>query len=87
MIRLLIVDDHRIFREGIARLMSDEPDIVVAGEASDGPSAMALLRAQPFDVVLLDINMGARSGFDTLAWGSSRRTASLSGPPRRSCAS
>lgn len=66
MIRLLVVDDHTIFRAGVARLMSDEPDIRVTGEAADGPSALALIRSHPYDVVLLDINMGARSGIDTL---------------------
>lgn len=67
MIDLLLVDDHTIFRAGIARLAADEPDLRVAGEAADGTAALALLRQRPFDVVLLDINMGARNGFDTLA--------------------
>lgn len=67
MTELLIVDDHTIFRAGIARLAGDEPDLRVAAEAGDGATAVALLRQRPFDVVLLDINMGARNGFDTLA--------------------
>jgi two-component system, NarL family, invasion response regulator UvrY len=66
-IRLLVVDDHTIFRAGMARLMSDQPDMRVAGEAPDGPSALALLRQGGFDVVLMDINMGPRSGLATLA--------------------
>jgi len=65
-IRILVVDDHRIFRAGIARLMSDEPDMMVTGEAADGSQALALLRQQPFDVVLMDINMEPRNGIDTL---------------------
>jgi two-component system, NarL family, invasion response regulator UvrY len=67
MIELLVVDDHTIFRAGITRLMSDEPDIRVTGEASDGASALALVRAHRYDVVLMDINMGARNGLETLA--------------------
>jgi two-component system, NarL family, invasion response regulator UvrY len=67
MIRVLVVDDHRIFREGIARLMSDESDMQVAGEAADGATALTMLRSKSYDVVLLDINMGARNGFETLA--------------------
>lgn len=67
MIELLIVDDHNIFRAGIARLMSDEPDIRVVGEAADGPTAISMLRQRGYGVVLMDINMGARSGLDTLA--------------------
>jgi DNA-binding NarL/FixJ family response regulator len=66
-IRLLVVDDHTIFRAGIARLMLDEPDICVTGEAADGASAMALLRSRQYDVVLMDINMGARNGLAVLA--------------------
>lgn len=67
MIRLLVVDDHRIFREGIARLVGDEPDMSVTGEAPDGSEALEMLRSHRYDVVLLDINMGARNGFETLA--------------------
>jgi two-component system, NarL family, invasion response regulator UvrY len=67
MIRLLVVDDHTIFRAGITRLMSDEPDIQVTGEASDGASALAMIRSHPYDVVLMDINMGPRNGLETLA--------------------
>lgn len=67
MIELLIVDDHTIFRAGLQRLISDEPDLRVTGEAADGASALALLRTQRFDVVLMDINMGARNGLETLA--------------------
>lgn len=66
MINLLIVDDHTIFRAGIARLVADESDLHVAAEAADGTEAIALARQQVFDLVLLDINMGARNGFDTL---------------------
>ena len=67
MIELLVVDDHTIFRAGIARLVSDEPDIRVTGEASDGSAAMAMIRAHSYDVVLMDINMGARNGLEVLA--------------------
>jgi two-component system, NarL family, invasion response regulator UvrY len=66
-IRLLVVDDHKIFRAGIARLMLDEPDICVTGEAADGASALALVRSHQYDVVLMDINMGARNGLETLS--------------------
>jgi DNA-binding NarL/FixJ family response regulator len=66
-IRLLVVDDHKIFRAGIARLMLDEPDVCVTGEAADGASALAMVRSHQYDVVLMDINMGARNGLETLA--------------------
>ena len=67
MIDLLVVDDHTIFRAGIVRLMSDEDDIRVTGEAGDAATALAMIRAQRYDVVLLDINLGARNGLETLA--------------------
>lgn len=67
MIDLLVVDDHTIFRAGIARLMSDQPDLRVTGEAADGPSALELVRTRRYGVVLMDINMGARNGLETLA--------------------
>lgn len=63
---ILVVDDHKIFRAGIVRLLSDEPDLRVAGEAGDGAQAIAMLRERPYDLVLLDINMGARGGLETL---------------------
>jgi two-component system, NarL family, invasion response regulator UvrY len=66
-LRLLVVDDHTIFRAGIARLMLDEPDICVTGEAADGAAALVQIRSHQYDVVLMDINMGTRSGLDTLA--------------------
>lgn len=67
MIRVLVVDDHTIFRAGIARLMSDELDVRVSGEAPDGVTAISMLRSGHYDVVLMDINMGPRSGLETLA--------------------
>lgn len=67
MIRILVVDDHTIFRAGIARLVSDEPDLRVTGEAGDGTTALTMMRDQHYEVVLLDINMGSRSGLETLA--------------------
>jgi len=66
-IHILVVDDHTIFRAGIARLVSDEPDLLVTGEAADGATALTMMREQRYDVVLLDINMGPRSGLETLA--------------------
>ncbi len=64
MIRVLVADDHKIFRAGIKRLIEESPDIVVAGEACDGFDAIARLREQKWDVVLLDINMPHKSGLE-----------------------
>jgi DNA-binding NarL/FixJ family response regulator len=64
MIKVLVADDHKIFRAGVKRLIEESPDIEVAGEASDGFDAMAKLRREDWDVVLLDINMPNKSGLD-----------------------
>lgn len=53
--RLLLVDDHPLFRAGLAALLSDQPDLVVAGEAGDGAEAVELLHREPFDVIVLDV--------------------------------
>ena len=66
MIELLVVDDHTIFRSGIRRLLSDETDIRVTGEAADSAEALAAIRSTHFDVVLMDIHLGARNGLETL---------------------
>jgi DNA-binding NarL/FixJ family response regulator len=67
-IRVLIVDDHAIVREGLRSLLTEEPDIEVVGEAKDGEDAVAqVLRREP-DVVLLDLRMpGALDGLAALA--------------------
>jgi DNA-binding NarL/FixJ family response regulator len=66
MIRILIADDHEMFREGIKRICEDNPDIVVAGEASNGIEALDKIAKDEFDVLLLDIAMPGLSGLDTL---------------------
>ena len=67
MIDLLLVDDHTIFRAGLKRLISDEPDMRVTDEAPDGATALTKIRTGHYDVIVLDINMAGRSGLDTLA--------------------
>jgi two-component system response regulator DevR len=63
-IRLLIIDDHDIVREGISSILSQEPDFEVVGEASDGASGLlAVERLQP-SVVLLDMRMPGADGIE-----------------------
>jgi DNA-binding NarL/FixJ family response regulator len=66
-ISVLVVDDHTIFRSGVQRLLLDEADIRMTGEASNGSEALDLIRRNRYDVVLLDINMDGRNGLDVLA--------------------
>jgi PAS domain S-box-containing protein len=60
--RVVIVDDHQIVREGLARLFEFESDIEVVGQAADGPEAIALAEKLEPDVVLMDVNLGEMDG-------------------------
>lgn len=61
-IRLLIVDDHNLFRQGLSRILRDFDQLAIVGEAANGQEALTLLeRVQP-DVVLMDVNMPVLSG-------------------------
>ncbi len=66
MIRVLICDDHLIVRQGIKQILADADDIVLAGEAEDGPQALQRVRLGGIDVVLMDIAMPYRDGLDVL---------------------
>jgi DNA-binding NarL/FixJ family response regulator len=66
LIRLLIADDHAIVRSGLAQIFALTTDVHVAGEACNGLEAMALLRQQSFDVVLMDLNMPGISGSELI---------------------
>jgi len=66
MIRILVVDDHIIVREGLKQILKDEQDIRVEDEASDGFEAMCKIEAGNFDVILMDITMPNMSGLAVL---------------------
>lgn len=61
-IRLLLVDDHPLFRQGVARLLASQPDMQVVGEAGDGEEALAQALAGQPDVILMDIYMPRSDG-------------------------
>jgi len=61
-IRVLVVDDHPLLREGIAAVLAAQPDMLLAAEATDGAEAVALYRQHRPDVVLMDIQMPAMDG-------------------------
>jgi DNA-binding NarL/FixJ family response regulator len=65
-IRLLIVDDHPVVRDGTAALLAAQPGIAVAGTAGSIDEALALIAAVPADVLLLDIRLGTDSGLRLL---------------------
>jgi DNA-binding NarL/FixJ family response regulator len=63
-VRVLLVDDHKMVREGIAGLLENEPDIVVAGEAADGESAVKLAGQTQPDVVVMDVALPGMNGIE-----------------------
>ena len=61
-LRILLVEDHETVRQGLKLLIEREPDLEVVGEASDGAQAIARVRLEPFDVVVMDLSMPGMSG-------------------------
>jgi two-component system invasion response regulator UvrY len=66
MLRILIVDDHPIVRQGLRQIIAEPPDMAVADEASNGWEVLSKARISHYDVVLSDISMPGRSGVDIL---------------------
>ena len=66
MIRIAIADDHAIVRKGLRQIIAETSDLVVTGEAASADELLTLVRAQPFDVVVLDLSLGNRDGIDLL---------------------
>jgi two-component system invasion response regulator UvrY len=66
MIKILVVDDHIIVREGLKKILVDNPDMVVADEASNGEEVIKKVGNNDYDLVLLDISLPGRNGLDVL---------------------
>jgi DNA-binding NarL/FixJ family response regulator len=66
MIRVLLADDHAIVRAGLKEILSDTGDIAVAGEATNGQEALARVRAEDYDVAVLDLSMPGRNGIELI---------------------
>ncbi len=62
--RVLVVDDHRIMREGLVGLMQFEPDIEIVGQAGDGPQAIELAEQLQPDLVIMDVNLPGMNGVE-----------------------
>jgi DNA-binding NarL/FixJ family response regulator len=65
--RIFIVDDHPLVRDGLQKLISQEPDLIVCGEAEDSAQAVAGVEAAVPDVVIVDLSLRGESGLDLIS--------------------
>jgi DNA-binding NarL/FixJ family response regulator len=65
-VRIVLADDHQMFRDALRRLLDAEPDLVVVGDAADGEEAVALTLQHEPDILLLDVAMPNRNGMEVL---------------------
>jgi DNA-binding NarL/FixJ family response regulator len=66
MIRIILIDDHAIIRDGIRSLLYEEPELEVVGEACNGTELLDMLATTACDLVVLDLNMPGTDGFATI---------------------
>lgn len=66
MIRILIVDDHEVVRDGVKIIFGEQSGLATFGEASTAPEALRLVREQDWDIVVLDLSLGGRNGLELL---------------------
>jgi DNA-binding NarL/FixJ family response regulator len=77
MLKILIADDHPVFRRGLKQIIAETTDMVVAGEATNGWEALSKVRTGDYDLVLLDISMPDKDGMDVLTQLKNERPALL----------
>ncbi len=65
-VRMVVVDDHALFRRGLIGLINDLPGLQVIGEASNGREALQVIQREKPDIVLLDVNMPEMDGIQTV---------------------
>jgi len=68
-IRLMVIDDHPVLRQGVAALVEDEPDIKIIAQASNGREAVQLFREHKPEITLMDLQMPEMSGLDAMIAG------------------
>jgi two-component system, NarL family, invasion response regulator UvrY len=64
--KILIVDDHEVVRTGVKKILDEQPETITFGEASTAPEALKLVRELDWDLVVLDLSLGDRSGLEVL---------------------
>jgi len=67
-IKLLLVDDHRLLRDGLAAILKEAEDIEIVGSVSSGEDAIRLFPSLNLDVILMDIMMGGMTGIEATRW-------------------
>lgn len=67
MISVLVADDHKLFRQGVVRLIADSPHLKVVAEAGTCSEAIDVVRARSIDLAIIDIEMPGRGGIDLVA--------------------
>jgi DNA-binding NarL/FixJ family response regulator len=65
-VRMVVVDDHALFRRGLISLLTDIPEFIVVGEAGDGREALRIIQDTHPDIILLDVNMPVMDGIETV---------------------
>ncbi len=65
--KILLLDDHTLFREGLSRLVESEPDLEMTAHCATLSEATDILRQKPIDLVLLDYDLGKENGFEFIA--------------------
>lgn len=76
-IRVLVVDDHEVFRRGLVGLLKDDPNIYLVGEANNGKDAVQFAQQLQPDVVLMDVYMPGGKGIDAISKIKSQTTAKI----------
>ncbi len=66
MLRVLLADDHAVVRSGLKQILTEIPEVGAVGEAPNGEEALAMVRAEHWDVLVLDMSMPGRGGLDVL---------------------
>jgi DNA-binding NarL/FixJ family response regulator len=66
MIKILIVDDHEVVRDGVKKIFEKQPGIAAFGEAGTAQEALTLAREEEWDVAVLDLSLGGRNGLEVL---------------------
>lgn len=67
MINIFIADDHELVREGLKKILKEESDMMVIGEAQNATEVLAKMRKSNCDIIILDMNMPGRSGIDLIS--------------------